>query len=132
VRMHTRRDWVIASAIAVSGVLLLLGIVAFALWLATPSQPGNRSFDRALWLRHDEPFDPVRGQMSLDLIRRYLKPGISRKQVRRLLGPPDPLGSPRSYTIGAARGFPGGEIDLVFRHRRLVRATRFVCCALGG
>jgi hypothetical protein len=130
--MDARRDLVIASALAVAGVLLLVGIIVLVLWLMTPAQPGNRPFDRATWLQHNGPLDPVRGQMSLDLLRHYLKPGMSRREVRRLLGAPDFFGNSTTYTIGAAPGFPGGEIDLVFRDRRLVRASRFACCALGG
>ena len=130
-----RRQWLVAAAISVA-IVVALAAPVLVVHFVTPSPPGNRLFVRSVWLRHDGPFDPVRGQMSLDLIRKHVHGGMTPAQVRRLLGPPDEFGgrqadlpgSPTSYTIGAAPGFPGGEIDLVFRRGRLVRAYRFVCC----
>jgi hypothetical protein len=132
VKVNSRRERILAWSIALAVLIALLGIAVFALRLASPSEPGNRPFRHAMWLHHDGPLDPVRGQMSLDLLRRYLRPGMTRHQIRSLLGAPDYFGTRNSYTIGAAPGFPGGEFDLTFRNGRLVKASRFACCALGG
>jgi hypothetical protein len=129
---YTRGQWIVAVSGAVGLLIVLLALVVVALRATSPTQPGNRPFDRVSWLRHRGPLNPVRGQMSLDLIRNHLRAGMTRAQVRALLGAPDVLGDSDTYTIGAAPGFLGGEIDLRFRRGRLIDASRSECCAPGA
>ena len=76
----------------VTAVTIVRFVGAAAEWYFTP--PRQRPFDRDLWLR-SRPWTKQNGHdntcwsMTDDLQKRYLRPGMTRPQVERLLGRPD-------------------------------------------
>lgn len=77
-------------------------------WLQWKAQPENgRSFDRRQWLQTDPgATDSPRLSMTGDLLRRHLKPGMTRAQVLDLLGPPEDEGPAEAiYPLGGYTGF---------------------------
>jgi hypothetical protein len=55
------------------------------------TEPGfeTRQFNRQIWLMHRGAYESPRGQLVDDLLRQHLKIGMTKRQVVRLLGPPD-------------------------------------------
>jgi hypothetical protein len=114
----------------------LLAIVVAAIVLAAvrdqpliPTSTGRPDipFQRARWLAHPTgPADDTRGEMSKDLLRHRLVRGMQRREVVRLLGPPDFATRRRvEYDIGMARNFLGGTIIIRFDRRdRLISSRR--------
>ncbi len=75
------------KAVACAALFLLVGTL-FAVFSRADKQS---RFDRAVWISRPEleGSDTPRSRMVSDVMHRYLKPGMSRQQVRELLGKPD-------------------------------------------
>lgn len=108
-------------------VIISLVLAAGALYGVHRRYYGNTYFNRQHWigLANKGGVDNPRQRMVKDLRRRYLKPGMTRQQVRHLLGKPDygRLSSDAdSYFIGAD-GIDGISLDVRYdRVGRLVRS----------
>ena len=86
-----RRLLITALLVAAVGAGLLLGIyaVASSVWGVGPIA---RPFDREAWTAPDgHPGDRLdrRARMVSNLVKRHLRPGMTRTEVEALLGPPD-------------------------------------------
>lgn len=124
-----------AAMIVAAAILTAIGVSAIAVVggglldsFFTPSGTArDRPFARPVWLDHRGPLgEDVRGEMSLDLMRRVIKVGrSSRRQIRLLLGPPDvATPSELTYYIGRAPRFVGGELDFFFGPNQLLVRSR--------
>lgn len=92
---HSGGVWIALASLA--------SVIVFALWftghLFDPFS-GQR-FDRTVWVaaKADDPDSP-RGPMARDVMRHHLRPGMTRNEVIRVLGPPDSIPSSRSLQGG--------------------------------
>jgi hypothetical protein len=89
----------------------------------------DRPFDRKVWLANASNYGRgnPRGQMADDLRKRWLRKGMTRKEVKALLGEPDPQGPEGvyEYNLGNWAWCPicPDVLDIHFdKSGRLVRA----------
>jgi hypothetical protein len=112
----------IGSVLGSVAAVVLCGPIILG-WLADAAGPpfaypfDDRKFDQKLWARASaEAQDNPRGRMVVDLLDRYLKPGMPEAAVERLLGAPSSTQTPEyfalkttgtiwCYSIGAWSGF---------------------------
>jgi hypothetical protein len=119
------------------GLLICVFLISLFCWVLLPIfyPPAyfyTAWFYRPTWISSTtSEFDNVRGRMCGDLRRRYLRPGMRREEVIRLLGKPDgfisqteigTLSSPESgnasqayrYFIGMCESMDGWSLDIGF------------------
>jgi len=120
-----KRRWVKVVLLVSASVLSVL-VIAFFVIVPREfynSPYNDKGFDRGIWLsaaRNDDMRNP-RGPMAEDLRRHYLRNGMTREQVRRLLGKPDnseydeQQGKVDHYFLGAW-GFISIDGDLFIVH----------------
>jgi hypothetical protein len=106
-RKSCRKSFSIGCLCTTVAIIAIALLGYYGMWI----QPfSNAKFDRAIWLKaKSDDFHNPRGPMTMDLRRNHLHHGMTRQQVRSLLGPPDchvshdP--SMDSYWLGAWGGF---------------------------
>jgi hypothetical protein len=68
----------------------------------------DRAFEQNTWMRDDgSNVNSIRGLMTADLITNYLKPGMSKAEVKRLLGSPDSQEKPDAFSPAPPQGAGG-------------------------
>ena len=111
-----RRGWtvwrLIKYVLVTLGALftLLLAAICFGWWWMSGGVFRVDPFNPVAWSRpitDREDSTCYRGGMASDIEKRFLKPGMSRADVERLLGRPDHVPEPREYryTLGMCSGF---------------------------
>ncbi len=115
--------WPLAGALAGAATVLLFGWVWFTLLVIAMLSPpfGDRGFDPSLWRSEARTTDrdSPRGRMVGDIRDRVVRPGMTRAEVRTLLGVPD-WESARPdedhWRIGMWTGFRMDEDTLLVRY----------------